>query len=72
MPDDLNAIFNEFARVFVGTIKDKKDVAFATILDRKRLDGSAESLHEVDRYLGYLHQHHELRQPARSSFVVLA
>lgn len=57
MPEDLNGIFNQFARAFVGTLKDKQDVAFATVLNRKRLDGSVESLHEVDRYLDYLHEH---------------
>jgi hypothetical protein len=57
--DDLDSIFNEFARLFVGTIMDEKDVAFPTILGRRRLDGSVESLHEVDRYLDYLHQNRD-------------
>ena len=38
-----------------GTIKDENDVAYPTALNRKRLDGSLESLHEVDRYLDHLH-----------------
>jgi hypothetical protein len=54
--EDLNSIFNEFARLFVGTIKDEKDVAFSTQLNRDNLDGSVQSLHEVDRYLAYLHE----------------
>jgi hypothetical protein len=53
---DLNAIFNEFARLFVGTINDDKEVAFPAALNRKRLDGTVESLHEVDGYLSYLHE----------------
>jgi len=53
--DDLNAIFNEFARLFVGTLKDENEIAFANALNRQRLDGTLESLHEVDRYLAYLH-----------------
>jgi hypothetical protein len=57
--DDLNAIFNEFARLFVGTIRDEVDVAFPKALDRNRLDGSLDSLHEVDRYLDYLHEHRD-------------
>ena len=54
--NDLNAIFNEFARLFVGTIKDEQDVAFPLALNRQRLDGTIGSLHEVDRYLAYLHE----------------
>jgi hypothetical protein len=54
--DDLNAIFNEFSRLFIGTIIDEKDVAFPEALNRQKLDGSVESLHEVDRYLTYLHK----------------
>ena len=53
---DLDAIFNEFARLFVGTIKDVKEVAFPAVLNREKLDGTVESLHEVDRYLNYLHE----------------
>jgi len=53
---DLDEIFNEFARAFVGAIKDEKEVAFPEVLDRSRLDGTLESLHEVDRYLSYLHE----------------
>jgi hypothetical protein len=51
----INAIFNEFARAFVGTIKDEKEIAFPGSIDRKLLNGSVESLHEVDRYLDKLH-----------------
>jgi hypothetical protein len=54
--DDLNAIFNEFAGLFVGTIKDEQDIAFPATLNRQRLDGTIESLNEVDRYLVYLHE----------------
>jgi hypothetical protein len=60
--DDLNAIFNEFARLFVGTIKDEQDIAFPAVLDRQKLDGSVESLHEVDRYLSHLHENQNKMQ----------
>jgi hypothetical protein len=54
--NDLNAIFNEFARAFVGTILDDSEVAFPGRLKRQLLDGSVESLHEVDRYLSLVHK----------------
>jgi len=57
--DDLNAIFKQFAHAFVRTIKDEKDVAFPKALNRQRLDGTVESLHEVDRYLAYLHENRD-------------
>jgi hypothetical protein len=69
--DDLNAIFNEFARLFVGTIKDKQDVAFPASLDRQRLDGTIESLHEVDRYLTYLHENRNGIQDAEWGITLL-
>lgn len=52
---EIDDIFNEFARLFVGTIKDDVDVAFPHALRRKELDGSLESLHVIDEYLLYLH-----------------
>jgi hypothetical protein len=54
--DDLNSIFNEFAPAFVGTVACDEDIALPELLDRSRLDGSLESLHEVDRYLTHLHK----------------
>lgn len=54
--NDVNDIFNEFARCFVGTIGDGTDVAFSEALRRERLDGSLESLHVVDDYLGHLYE----------------
>ena len=55
--DDLDSLFNEFARLFTGDIQDEQDVPFPAVLNRQKLDGSVESLHEVDRYLAHLHQH---------------
>lgn len=52
---DLNSIFNEFARAFVGTVTDGNEVAHANLLDREQLDGSLDSLHVVDAYLSALH-----------------
>ncbi|HRF55644.1 MAG TPA: hypothetical protein PK027_14460 [Aquimonas sp.] len=54
--NDVNDIFNEFARCFVGTIRDDTEVAFPGALRREQLDGSLESLHVVDDYLRYLHK----------------
>ncbi len=54
---ELNTIFNEFARAFVGTVKDDSEVAFPDRLPRALLDGSLASLHHVDEYLKYLHEH---------------
>jgi hypothetical protein len=53
--NELNDIFNEFARAFVGTVKDGTDIIHPELLNRDRLDGSVGSLHEVDRYLNSLH-----------------
>jgi hypothetical protein len=53
---ELDSIFNEFARAFVGTVKDGKEIALPGVLNRKLLDGTLESLHEVDRYLFHLHK----------------
>jgi hypothetical protein len=52
---ELDDIFNEFARAFVGTVKDGHEIMHPELLDRNRLDGSVESLHEVDRYLSKLY-----------------
>jgi hypothetical protein len=54
---ELNTIFNEFARTFVGTVKGDGDIALPDRLPRVLLDGSLESLHHVDEYLLYLHKH---------------
>jgi hypothetical protein len=56
---ELDEIFNEFARAFVGVVQDGKEIAFPGELKRDLLDGSVESLHEVDRYLGRLHEKQE-------------
>jgi hypothetical protein len=53
---DLNEIFNEFARAFVGKVKDDREIAFPAKLPRHLLDGTVESLHLVDKYLTYLHK----------------
>lgn len=68
---DLNAIFNEFARLFVGTIKGENEVAFPSALDREKLDGSVESLHEVDRYLTYLHENQQAIQDEEWRITIL-
>jgi hypothetical protein len=58
--DDLNTIFHEFALAFVSTIEGfEGEVAFPAALNRQLLDGTVESLHEVDRYLTYLHENRE-------------
>jgi len=54
---ELESIFNQFARAFVGTIGDGKEIALPDDLDRSQLDGSVESLHEVDRYLTRVREH---------------
>lgn len=56
---DLNAIFNEFARAFIGQVTDGKEICIPAALDRDKLDGTVESLHEVDRYLLHLHEHQD-------------
>jgi len=56
---DLNTIFNEFARALVGTVKLDGDVASPDRLPVALLDGSLESLHRVDEYLKYLHEHRD-------------
>lgn len=54
---ELDDIFNEFARAFVGTVIDECEIAFPAHLQRGQLDGSLESLHIVDDYLTYVHKH---------------
>jgi hypothetical protein len=56
---DLNSIFNEFARAFVGVLKIEGEIAFPKRLSRNLLDGSLESLHHVDEYLLFLHEHRD-------------
>lgn len=70
MPD-LNAIFNEFARAFAGTINDGKEIALPAALDRKLLDESLESLHVVDRYLDRVHERREELTAAEWNATVL-
>ena len=53
---ELNEIFNEFARAFVGTITSDRDVALPMELPRHQLDGSLDSLHVVDAYLAKVHR----------------
>jgi hypothetical protein len=55
----LNDVFNEFARAFVGSIEDDREIAFPDQLSRDQLDGSLDSLHHVDRYLDYVHAHRD-------------
>jgi hypothetical protein len=57
--EDINPIFEEFAGAFTGEVEYPDDVAFAEKLERGRLDYSLESLHAVDEYLDYVHQHQE-------------
>jgi len=52
---ELDEIFNQFARAFVGTVTSDREIAMPGALDRNALDGSLESLHHVDLYLGVLH-----------------
>jgi hypothetical protein len=47
----LNDIFNQFGRAFVGTITSDREVAFPSELPRDRLNGTLDSLLQVDRYL---------------------
>ena len=53
---EIDDIFNEFARAFVGTISSDREIAFPRKLPRERLDGSLSSLHLVDKYLNYVHR----------------
>jgi hypothetical protein len=57
--EDLNGIFTTFACAFIGTVKDEKDIAFPAALNRQMLDGTLESLHEMDRYLAFLHENRD-------------
>ncbi|MER7279824.1 hypothetical protein ABT369_35830 [Dactylosporangium sp. NPDC000244] len=57
--EDVNEIFNDFAALFTGHLRDPdgEDVVHADRLDRAALDGTLESLKVVDAYLEHLHQH---------------
>jgi len=56
---ELDSMFNEFARAFVGTVTTDHEIAFPEHLRREDLDGSVESLHVVDEYLAFLHENRE-------------
>ncbi len=68
---DLDSIFNEFARAFVGTVTDEYEVAFPAHLPRAQLDGTVESLHIVDDYLAYVHKHRKRLSDQDWHFTVL-
>jgi hypothetical protein len=68
---EIDGIFNEFARLFVGTVDDDKDVACPSQLRRPLLDGSLASLHHVDDYLAYLHEHRDAFTPEEWRLTVL-
>jgi len=53
---EIDDIFNEFARAFVGGIRTDREIAFPKRLPRERLDGSLASLLLVDEYLHYVHR----------------
>ncbi len=53
---EVDDIFREFALAFLGRIQLDKDVAFPDGLRRDLLDGTLNSLHQVDAYLDTLHK----------------
>jgi hypothetical protein len=67
----LDEMFNEFARAFIGEIISDRDVAFPNRLPRQKLDFSLASLHQVDRYLTYVHKKHRKLSDADWSKTVL-
>jgi hypothetical protein len=68
---ELDEIFNEFARAFVGTIVTDKEVAFPEMLSRDELDGSLDSLKLVDQYLEHLHESRQVIDEAAWHTTVL-
>jgi hypothetical protein len=68
---DLNEIFNEFARAFVGTVTSDREIAFPHELQRDSLDGTLESLLIVDQYLKYVHLHRRKVDPLAWDTTVL-
>jgi hypothetical protein len=54
---DVNDIFADFAAHFTGQKPGDGEIAHPDQLDRTRLDGTLDSLHAVDAYLTFLHQH---------------
>lgn len=60
---EMDDIFNEFARAFVGTINSDKEIASPERLPRDDLDGSLDSLKLVDQYLEHLHQNRKRIDP---------
>jgi hypothetical protein len=57
--NNINPLFNEFALAFIGKIKADEDIIHPQKLDRLKLDGSVESLKELDKYLSYLNTNAE-------------
>lgn len=55
--ENVNDIFEEFARAFVGRIKSDGEIAYPKKLDRSKLDFSLPSLKILDSYLAYLHKY---------------
>lgn len=55
-PQELNEIFNQFARAFVGTITSDREIALPHLLPREVLDGTLQSLLLVDEYLNHIHR----------------
>jgi hypothetical protein len=68
---EIDEIFNEFARAFVGTITSDRDVAFSERLAREELDGSLDSLKLVDEYLQLVHEGRAKLQPLEWETTVL-
>ena len=53
---DLNAVFRDYALMFLARMPVDEDIPFAENLDRTSLDGSIESLAVVDDYLAFVHE----------------
>jgi hypothetical protein len=67
----LDGIFHDFARAFRGAAKGDSEIAFPELLRRDRLDGSLDSLREVDTYLGQLHDRQGTLEAAAAEITVL-
>ena len=68
---ELDDIFNEFARAFVGATRPDREIAFPDRLRRDLLDGTHESLKLVDSYLESLNEDREQLRPLEWETTVL-